>query len=207
MALSDTCYDDPSERVLLLAEHYMGNGLAADYATDLVKHWVSQCDIEPKSMQEDQAFYDRALVMLEEFEAAMQNVTVDAAEFCGTTDPYLFVDIISTIIKVLCSVMGLMLDIRKAFQCSTWMPLYYNTLHNAVCYNATDGLWIIAVTQCTTVLMACIILTFRAVFFDLEISVENDQNGKELDIGTSSGDQTKINEEKNFDPDREVETK
>ena len=63
-------------------------------------------------------------------------------------------------------------------------------MYNAVCYNATDGFWTIAATQFTTVLMACIILTFRAIFFDLEITenddieiIGGDENNKIIDDG------------------------
>mmetsp|Transcript_25883 Transcript_25883/g.71090 ORF Transcript_25883/g.71090 Transcript_25883/m.71090 type:complete len:733 (+) Transcript_25883:343-2541(+) len=206
MALSDTCYNDPSERILSIAEYYMGDGLAADYVTDLLKHWVSQCDAEPTSIEQDHAFLNQAEVTLQEFELAMEDVTDSAAEFCGTTDPDLFVDAVSTILKYLCGVIGTMIDLRKAFKCSTWMPLYYNTLHNAVCYNAIDGLWSIAATQFTTTVMACIILAFRAVFFDIEITVENHDNTKELNANISSADHTLINEEKNLDPDNAAQT-
>lgn len=60
------------------------------------------------------------------------------------------------------------------------------TVHNAVCYNAISGFWIIAATQFTTVLMACIILTFRAVFLEVEIeqadNVVRNEAGEEDEI-------------------------
>ena len=48
-------------------------------------------------------------------------------------------------------------------------------------------------TQFTTVLMACIILTFRAVFFDLEI-IESD-NDKVVGVISSSGDHNQNTDE------------
>jgi len=62
-----------------------------------------------------------------------------------------------------------------------------------MCYNGIDGVWSIAVTQFTSVLMACIILTFRAVFFDLEI-IESD-NDKVVGAISSSGDHNQNNDE------------
>lgn len=188
MVLSDTCVNDPSERFLSIAEFYMGDGLAAEYVSDIIKQWISQCAKEPPSMQQDQAFIDEAQVILEEFDVAIKNVAESVTEFCGTTDRYLFADLITTSLKYLCGVIGLSLDLRKAFQCSTWMPLYYNTLHNAVCYNGIDGLWSIAATQFTTVLMACIILTFRSVFLDLETIESDNDCGKKFDVVSLSGD-------------------
>lgn len=45
-----------------------------------------------------------------------------------------------------------------------------------MCYNGQDGIWSIVATQLTAVLMACIILTFRAVFFELEIPENDDRD-------------------------------
>ena len=78
-------------------------------------------------MQEDQAFFAEAQAILEEFDGAIQNVSESVTEFCGTTGSNLFADIISTSLKYLCGVMGLTFDLRMAFQCKRWMPLYYNT--------------------------------------------------------------------------------
>ncbi|MGK3756251.1 MAG: hypothetical protein ACI8RD_008562 [Bacillariaceae sp.] len=88
-----------------------------------------ECDreAEPRSIQEDQQFFDQAKKILEKLDGAVQNFTEDATEFCGTTDKNLFADIIATSLKYLCSVIGLSIDVLQAFQCKTWMPLYYNT--------------------------------------------------------------------------------
>jgi hypothetical protein len=42
MVLSDTCVNDPNERVKAIAKYYLGNGLAADYVMEFVEHWVSR---------------------------------------------------------------------------------------------------------------------------------------------------------------------
>lgn len=78
-------------------------------------------------------------------------------------------------------------ELANSFLTSLLKILFYRfEVYNAVCYNANSGFWIIAVTQFTTVLMACIILSFRAVFFDIEIDeVENvvgNKAGKEHEI-------------------------
>jgi len=137
-------------------------------------------------MDVHEAFFQEAQAILQEINDAILSMTDGVSKFCGTTDPNLFADIISTSVTYLCGVIGLLVDVGKAFQCSTWMPLYYNTVYNALCYNGIDGVWSIAATQFTTVLMACIILTFRAVFFDLEI-IENNDAGV-VDADNSSSD-------------------
>jgi hypothetical protein len=45
-----------------------------------------------------------------------------------------------------------------------------------MCYNGTSGVWAIAATQFMTTLMAGFIITFRAVFWELQ--VRKDDNGK-----------------------------
>lgn len=169
MVLSDTCVNDPNQRIMDIARYYLGEGAAADFILDFFKHWLSQCAREPPSALSDGDFYDKAQLELERFDSALRSFSESATDFCGTTDVNLFSDIIATGVKYICGTIGLSLDVRRVFECSTWMPLYYNTIYNAVCYNGIDGVWSIAATQFTTVLMACIILTYRAVFFDLEI--------------------------------------
>ena len=66
-------------------------------------------------------------MFLQELNDAIINVTDDVSEFCGTSDPDLFANIIGTNLKYICGVIGLLLDVGKVFQCNTWMPLYYNT--------------------------------------------------------------------------------
>lgn len=174
MALSDLCIDGPNQRVLSLAGHYTGDGLATEYVTQFLKHWFSQCNAEPVSIAKDRGFLDESQIALEEFEIAMLGVTESVTEFCGTVDRDLFSDLISTSSAIVCVLIALILDIRDALKCKTWMPLYYNTLYNAVCYNGIDGFWSIATTQFTIVLMAFIILTLRAAFLDLEITESAD---------------------------------
>jgi len=181
MALSDTCVNDPNKRILSMVKDYMGDGLAADYVTDFIQHWFSRCNKEPVSMQKDQAFLNNAQKILQQFDGAMDNITESVIDFCETTDTELFIDMTATSMKYLCGVLGLTLDVREVFQCKTWMPLYYNTMYNVVCYNGIDGMWTIAATQLTTVLMACIVLTFRAVFFDIEPMERDDENEEVVD--------------------------
>jgi hypothetical protein len=77
----------------------------------------------------------------------------------------------------LCTTTGILMDIRSFFQCRTWYPLYRNTVHDAMCYSATDGFSWIASTQFVVVFMAMIILTCRVVLYDDGIiSVQDDEH-------------------------------
>ena len=42
MVLSDTCVNDPNERVKAVLKYYLGNGLATDYVMEFVEHWMSR---------------------------------------------------------------------------------------------------------------------------------------------------------------------
>jgi hypothetical protein len=42
MVLSDTCVNDPNERVKAILKYYLGNGLTADYVMEFVEHWMSR---------------------------------------------------------------------------------------------------------------------------------------------------------------------
>lgn len=104
-----------------------------------------ECTFKPSSVQKDHAFIEEAQMLLEVFDVEVQNVAGSVTEFCGTTD---YVDLISSSLKYLCGVIGLILDLRQATKCSTWMPLYYNTrkyirdfaLYNLVINIAIDEL-------------------------------------------------------------------
>jgi hypothetical protein len=115
---------------------------------------------------------------LVEFISAMYALAADAANVCGATDTSFFVVAADTISGLLCTSLKTLSAIRTTFRCSTWLPIYYEVVYNAMCYNGTGGVWALAATQFTVVFMACIIMTFRAVFWDLEISSNDDVVGK-----------------------------
>lgn len=78
-----------------------------------------------------------------------------------------------------------------------------NTIvYSALCYNGTAGVWSIAATQFTTVLMACIILTFRSVFFELEIIESDNSAAEECSSSLEEPNQSNKNEEKKENVDQ-----
>ncbi len=70
---------------------------------------------------------DEAQLNIEAFESAMLSVTDTVTEFCGTPDQDLFEDSLATTSNFMCALFGLLLNVRDALKCRTWMPLYYNT--------------------------------------------------------------------------------
>jgi hypothetical protein len=123
---------------------------------------------------------------------------------CGSTSTAIFKDIIDSLLQYTCGIVKILWDVKDALRCSTWVPLYYNTVYSAMCYNGTTGVWAIAATQFMTTLMTCIILTFRCVFFDLEILEDtchedamvvhevdntNDKDGENEDDGAGKDDE------------------
>jgi hypothetical protein len=89
---------------------------------------------------------------------------------CGVTNATVWAATAGKADAYLCTLAGLVRDIREFFQCRTWYPLYQNTVHDAMCYSATDGFSWIASSQFVVVLMAMIVLTCRVLFHDIEIS-------------------------------------
>ena len=102
------------------------------YATRMSLHFKSfsiftECNTEPVSIREDEAFLNEAQLNLEAFESSVLGVTDTVTEFCGTIDSELFSDTIATASNFGCALFGLLLNVRDALKCRTWMPLYYNT--------------------------------------------------------------------------------
>jgi uncharacterized membrane protein len=134
-------------------------------------------------------------------------------ENCGTTNPDFLVNLAGSLLGYICVAVGIVWRLKDAFQCSTWLPLYYSIVYNALCYSGVDGVWAIAATQFMTRFMTCVILTFRCVFFDLKIEgEEEDGDNKDEErknekvvaeryqhegIGTEQTDDNDEKEEKN----------
>jgi hypothetical protein len=119
--------------------------------------------------------------------------------------------------KYLCTITKILRDIRGFFQCRTWYPLYQNTVHDTLCYSATDGFSWIASTQFVVVFMAIIVLTFRSSLFDLEIMDDDDDDDEdgetttndnatttEQEMATTTADVTKNEETGKLVPDDDL---
>jgi hypothetical protein len=120
-------------------------------------------------------------------DASFQNV------LCGGNTNSVVV-VAQTTSEQLCTVVEILNDIGLFMQCSNWFPLYENTVYNAMCYSGTDGFAWVASTQFVIVFMAMFILTFRVVFYDIEISepprkvTESDKEEGGEDDGLEIGD-------------------
>lgn len=169
MAMADVCYDNPDPRVAEVAQMLIENELDDSFITEYVIYWFSQCQADPNSLKKNQEFLQEAQTSLDDFEAVLGEFFETAEDVCGTTQENVFATTFLTMGAYLCASVGALLRLRYAFECSTWMPLYYNTVYSAMCFNGTSGVWSIAATQFMTVLMTGFILTFRAVFWELEI--------------------------------------
>jgi len=91
---------------------------------------------------------------------------------CGTTNPQFFSDMLGTLLGYTCTGLGILWQLISVIDCSSWLPLYYTAVYSATCYNGVYGVWAVAATQFLTFFMVCIVLTFRCVFFELEIPKE-----------------------------------
>jgi len=197
--LSDTCVNDPNPRFMTIANHFLGGGSEfSQYILQFINYWLSSCEIPPVDLQANHALLNQTQQMLDDFERALFVAALGLGQACGSFDPLVFTIIIERLSQYICGAGRLVWGIWEAFQCQTWMPLYYTIVYSAMCYSGTSGVWTIAASQMLTVFMACIILTFRCVFFDLKIaeanpgesnksaSEKNGQQERNSDVGNDS---------------------
>mmetsp|Transcript_26602 Transcript_26602/g.63407 ORF Transcript_26602/g.63407 Transcript_26602/m.63407 type:complete len:850 (+) Transcript_26602:962-3511(+) len=209
LALSDVCYDSPEsnlEQFAMAAFEKTSDDLGSsfeqavssgdvdaiedldwsDYIPQFVTFWLSKCDAEPEGPERDLAQLDEARRWLSAFQVILTTYLDQAAAgICGTPDPGIYSQIFDTMSGYLCATVSGLLDLQAALSCQTWLPLYYSTVYNAMCYNGTSGVWAIAATQFMTTLMTGFILTFRAVFWELEIEGDEEEEDEEEKKETS----------------------
>lgn len=140
---------------------------------------LSECEAKPVTIDQDERLLQEIYNYIVEFREQVTSINDQLVRVCGTANPNFLVDVASSLLGYTCVAVGIIWRLKEAFQCSTWMPLYYNTAYNAMCYNGTGGVWAIAASQFLTSFMTCIILTCRCVFFDLEIEGEEDEDQEE----------------------------
>jgi hypothetical protein len=115
-------------------------------------------------------------------DASFQNV------ICGGITNNVVV-VAQTTSEQLCRIVEILKDVGLFLQCSNWFPLYENTVYNAICYSGTDGFAWVTSTQFVIVFMAMLILMFRIVFYDIEISEPSPRKVAESDKEEEMGDE------------------
>jgi hypothetical protein len=179
LALADTCADDPDERILDIADYFLKDRQA--YVNDVVRAWLSQCNVPPPSIERDASILEEINTWLDRFAEAVNAANDRLVNVCGTPNPDYFSTVAGTLAGYVCASVGILWQLKEAFECNTWLPLYYNTVYNAMCYNGTDGVWSIAASQFVTTFFAAIILTCRCVFFELQVEGVDDKGEEETE--------------------------
>lgn len=141
----------------------------------------TECNAQPPSIDEYDEYLAEAQSVVQGFEQALSDAAVVLAGECNVTNTSSVEANVSTLFASVCSSVLLLRNIRNAFSCQTWLPLYYTAVYDALCYNGTNGVWAIAATQFVVVVMACLIMTFRAVFWDLKIMDDRPKDDDEED--------------------------
>lgn len=115
--------------------------------------------------------------------------------FCDSTSASASVALISRfLIDVFCSAGDILRELRDFLKCDNWYPLYENTIYDAVCYEGTDGFAWVTITQFIIVFMAMVILTFRIVFYDIDIEEDGEEEGIVGAYEGEEGQEVDINE-------------
>jgi len=109
-------------------------------------------------------------VVVTELESISQTVASSIQNVvCSSDQPALVSSQASLAAKEVCGVTSLLNDVRVFFQCGNWYPVYESGVHDAMCYSSANGFIWVTITQFIIVFMAMIILTFRIVFYDIEV--------------------------------------
>jgi hypothetical protein len=116
-----------------------------------------------------------AVPTISDFSGMVEDNTNAIQAICGFDDSAKLVSVAETAEIQLCGIAEVLKSIIIFFQCRNWYPLYEATVHDAMCYSGTDGFAWVASTQFVVVFMAVVIVTFRAVFYEIEVSEDEDK--------------------------------
>lgn len=187
---SDLCYNSPDVPVLNLLETIEDEFGSSSLMYFFLRYYVSGCPAveAPRELE-------LAIVGIKDAVLPVMGTLVDAiqaqgeenlAEICGTgVAPVLA--IVEALGEQLC-VLGLtMADLRTLLQCENWYPLYRYTMHEAICFHATQGFTWAASTQLVIVILSLVLLTLRVSFYELEETMlESDDDDADDDANEAT---------------------
>ena len=129
------------------------------------------CSTKPVEIANNIEILHSGTDLMGRFQDELEAFFLEKETECGPTNtPEVLRGISERANVYFCSLANLLRDFRHFFRCSNWYPLYDSLVHQSVCYGASDAFSWIASTQCIVVFGAIIVLTFRAAFFDIEVT-------------------------------------
>ena len=193
-AAADLCVDSPDDRVAAMVIKYgdfqgMNPMINSTGSVDFsnidseslmllfLLYYIQGCPDDSSP----QGFIDSitgVLTVLDDTVALIANAVSDInlPAVCGS-DPIdlLTSDDTNVFENTICNVGVALVELQKYFSCQNWRPLYRLVMYDAVCYNANDGFYYVAITQFLIVIFAMIMLTCRVAF--TEVDFDEDGNG------------------------------
>jgi hypothetical protein len=214
IGLADLCVDSPDDRMVILLKRFQDSfsplvyGFIIFYILGTFRrvsfsgrftgsHLVppfscnsSGCPLSllPMGLVTHMTFLRQVVTEVTVFTSSLSTEPNDFQNVCGGTTNNVVV-VAQTTMEQLCSFLENLRDFGLFMQCSNWYPLYENTVYSAMCYSGTEGFAWVASTQFVIVFMAMFILTFRIVFYDIEISEPSPRKVAESDKEEEQGDE------------------
>ena len=132
-------------------------------------YYVSGCPEEafPVEIQEAYDQVAEALRVINQFAGEVASNPEQLQEVCGTTDPTTISATAFALEAQTCVIGSTLASVQDFMTCNNWHPIYSTLTYSAVCYDASEGLYWIAISSFVMVLCAMIMLTLRVGFYEL----------------------------------------
>jgi len=175
IAASDFCVDSPDPRVTLVIQESQ-QFFSSDFIYGLSLFYVNGCptgDVPPllEVLSDSITLLAETVVNLS---LALDKLDSDEyQQFCDADTSVL----VYSAEAAACLLAATMAEIETYFSCANWRPLYESVIYTAVCYEGSEGLYFVSITQFMVVIFAMVMLTLRASFLVAPPAVEAEESG------------------------------
>lgn len=112
------------------------------------------------------------IVSIFDFSSQLASNPEGLQEACGTNETTAIVSAAFAMQQQTCVWASTLVDFQDFMSCNNWHPLYSTLTYSAVCYDAAEGLYWIAISSFIMVTCAMIMLTLRVGFYNGETHQE-----------------------------------
>ena len=200
-AAADLCVDSPDDRVAAMLIKYgdfqgieptinstgtfdIRNVDGDSLILLFLLYYIQGCPVD-SSPQDYIDSLTRVLTVLDESVDLVMNVLsdIDLPAICGSDPVSLMTSNDTNVFQnTMCNVGEALVELQTYFSCANWRPLYRLVMYDAVCYNANDGFYYVAITQFLIVVFAMIMLTCRVAFTEVDFDKDEDGNDNNREL-------------------------
>jgi hypothetical protein len=167
VSCSNLCVDSPDPKLINFLDENsdsFGNSIVFKFA----RFYIGGCrDAVPMEMQDTVDAIVRVFGSIVEVAVDLRDNAIDIEVICGS-DSGLITSFAEAVQLQVCTLAITLFDIQAFFSCDNWHPLYAVVVHDAICYEGTDGFHYIAITQFVIVFLAMVMVTLRVAFKELQ---------------------------------------